>query len=64
MHPLVSYLSVVLLSAACRSPVQPSPVCPEPEPVQLQCQEMLTHPIRQTYITRCVHPDTGEVTYH
>jgi uncharacterized lipoprotein YajG len=55
-------LLAAILLTACESPVQPSPVCPEP--VLLQCEEILVHPIRQTYVTRCLHPDTGAVTYH
>lgn len=55
---------LLLATVGCASPVQPSPVCPEPDPVLLQCEEILVHPVRQTYLTRCQHPTTGAVTYH
>lgn len=55
---------LLLATVGCASPVQPSPVYPEPDPVLLQCEEILVHPVRQTYLTRCLHPDTGAVTYH
>ena len=52
---------LLLATVGCASPVQPSP---GPDPVLLQCEEILVHPVRQTYLTRCLHPDTGAVTYH
>jgi hypothetical protein len=55
---------LLLATVGCASPVQPSPVCPEPDPVLLQCEEILVHPVRETYVKRCIHPETGEVTYH
>ncbi len=61
MNRFIFSVPVILTSIACDSPVQPSPICPEP--VQLQCEVILTHPIRQTYVKRCVHPETGEITY-
>ena len=62
---LATAVSGLLLAiVGCASPVQPSPVYPEPDPVLLQCEEILVHLVRQTYLTRCLHPDTGAVTYH
>ena len=54
-------LAVLLVVSGCTSPMQPSPVCPEP--VVLICEDILTHPIRQTYVRRCVDSTTGEVSY-
>ena len=48
--------------AACgclgHSPTAPSRVAP---PDTWTCERMLTHPIRQTYVDRCVHDRTGAV---
>ena len=51
---------VIAFTFSCAPPTAPSPVG---EPVAWNCERLLTHPIRKTYVDRCTHPTTGEVDF-
>ena len=60
MPKLFSLLVVITLSSqtchTCRTPTAPSP-----DATPWDCERVLTHPIRQTFVQQCTHPITGAV---
>jgi hypothetical protein len=55
------YASLIVITFTGCPRCSPTSPTAEEEDIQWECEKMLTHPIRQTYALRCVHPITGEV---
>ena len=56
--------ALLLISLSLDSCIGCSPTAPTSGEVSIErwdCERLLTHPVRQTYVRRCVNQATGEV---